>query len=114
MRLTHALLISAVAGLASGAPADAASTSAVPEGCAPYAEVVEFLARDHAEEPVASGVANNGGLVEVFASREHETWTLLITMPDGHTCMMAAGNEWMEFRESTAPPTAEMPPEPGT
>ena len=112
MRLLLPLTTFAMAGLLAlaGGPA-AAADPALPEGCAPYAEVVEFLARDHAEQPVASGVANNGGLVEVFASPDRESWTLLITMPNGQTCMMAAGSAWVEFRDPTLPP---VPPDPGT
>ena len=114
MRLTPCLLTLTTAGLLFGAPDAGAWANALPDGCAPYAEVVEFLARDYAEEPVASGIANNGGLVEVFASPERNTWTLLITMPDGHTCMMAAGSAWMEFRDRADPLTVPGPPEPGT
>ena len=112
MRLLPILLALTAAGSAAQAAEIGAEDDALPQGCAPYADVVAFLSRDYAEAPVASGVANNGGLVEVFASPDRETWTLLITMPGGHTCMMAAGSAWVEFRHLDLPPPG--PPEPGT
>lgn len=81
------------------------------EGCASHAEIAAFLARDHQEQAVASGIANNGGVVEVFADPDGESWTLLITLPDGQTCMMAAGHSWMEQRDD---PTVATTPDPGT
>ena len=106
MRLVFALLLTAALP-----PLAASSPAAAQEGCAPRAEVEAFLARDYQEQPIATGIANNGGLVEVFASPERTTWTLLITMPDGRTCMMAAGENWIA---STQTPIAETQPEPGT
>ena len=56
--------------------------------------VVEFLSDRYREEPVAMGVAENGGLVEVLASREGSTFTIIVTNPGGQTCMVAAGEGW--------------------
>ena len=39
------------------------------------------------------GLAPNGGVVEVLAS-ENGSWTLLVTMPDGHSCVIAVGENW--------------------
>jgi hypothetical protein len=62
--------------------------------CSDRQTVVDYLAREHDEFPVSSGLANNGGMVEVLASEGGATWTIIITLPDGATCMMAAGLEW--------------------
>ena len=56
--------------------------------------VIEFLSDRYREEPVAMGVAENGGLVEVLASREGSTFTIIVTNPGGETCMVAAGESW--------------------
>ena len=44
--------------------------------------------------PVALGLANNGGVVEVLSSKTGSSWTIIITMPNGPTCMVAAGENW--------------------
>jgi hypothetical protein len=62
--------------------------------CVDRSQVVEHLAQRYHETPVAVGVASNGGLIEVLASREGDSWTIIITMPNGVACMVAAGRDW--------------------
>jgi hypothetical protein len=40
------------------------------------------------------GLANNGGVIEVMRSPGNATFTIVITMPDGQSCMIAAGQSW--------------------
>ena len=40
------------------------------------------------------GLANSGGVIEVLSSKTGESWTIIITMPDGNTCLIAAGENW--------------------
>lgn len=47
------------------------------------------------------GITNNGGVMEILTSKDGETWTLLITMPNGMACMMATGEDWINM---TKPP----------
>lgn len=69
--------------------------------CAERATVLDELARRYREAPVALGLANNGGVVELFASADGATWTLLITLPSGLSCMMAAGEDWQALPART-------------
>lgn len=80
-------------GLVSGVPSSAAAQTV----CAEHAEVVKQLGKQHAETPVALGLSANGGVVEVFSTKDGSTWTMVITMPNGVTCMMAAGESWEAF-----------------
>ena len=64
------------------------------EVCPPRHEIEDYLAAEFQERPVASGIANNGGVIEVFSSDELGTWTIIITMPTGQSCMIAAGQDW--------------------
>ena len=41
-----------------------------------------------------SAPSPDDGLVEVYASEETGTWTILMTRPDGTTCLLAAGQRW--------------------
>ena len=43
---------------------------------------------------IALGLASGGRLVEVFSTEDGSTWTLLLTAPDGTSCMMAEGQGW--------------------
>lgn len=58
------------------------------------AEVVERLGTLYAEHPSAMGVASNGGVVELFTAAHGETWTLVLTMPNGLSRIVAAGEGW--------------------
>ncbi len=58
------------------------------------AEVVKRLGTMYAEAPSAMGVASNGGVMELFTAPDGETWTLVLTMPNGLSRIIAAGEGW--------------------
>ncbi len=62
--------------------------------CAPHADVLALLAKKYQEQRIALGVTIGGGLIEVVASEDGGTWTILVTTPDGETCVLAAGEDW--------------------
>ena len=62
------------------------------------AEVVGKLGRDYAEQPTAMGLASNGGVIELFTSSDGATWTLVLTMPNGSSRLIAAGEGWEEIK----------------
>ncbi len=70
--------------------------------CTTRAEVLSHLSKKYQEAPVAMGLANNGGVIEVLTSRAGGSWTIIITMPNGHSCMVAAGDSWQKLPESAA------------
>src|SRR3546814_18037464 len=65
--------------------------AAAQEQCNDRKQVTDYLADRYREEPVAMGLANNGGLIEVLTSHEGGTWTIMNNMPDGRTSIVAAG-----------------------
>ncbi len=69
--------------------------------CGPHREVLKRLAEQHQELPVAVGIADNGRLIEVLASRDGATWTLIVTTPRGVSCLVASGQDW-QTRDSLA------------
>lgn len=71
-------------------PAQAAQS----ELCAQRADLLKQLARKYSEKPVAMGIADSGRLVEVIASDDGSTFTVLVTTPDGLSCLMATGQSW--------------------
>ena len=42
------------------------------------------------------GLTDKGAVLEVFAPKKG-SWTFLITMPDGLTCVVASGESWESF-----------------
>lgn len=62
--------------------------------CADRKLIVERLSNKYGETRQSAGLNQNNGMVEVFASNETGTWTILITMPNGMSCLMAAGKAW--------------------
>ena len=61
--------------------------------CGPHEDIVKSLFKELAETRVSSGLDEAGQLIEVFASQEGG-WTLLITRPDGVSCVVAVGEAW--------------------
>jgi hypothetical protein len=59
--------------------------------CGARAKIVGHLADTYREAPVAIGVSAHGQLLEIFASPDGTTWTILMTTPDKISCAVAAG-----------------------
>lgn len=51
------------------------------------------------EAPVAAGLAANGSVLEVFSSPDGVTWTIVLTQPNGATCVMASGESWVGVKK---------------
>jgi len=62
--------------------------------------VLNHLSSRYSVTPVAMGVANNGEMVEILLSKSGESWTIILTIPNGMTCMFAAGENWEALPQS--------------
>tara|TARA_R110000803_G_scaffold97883_1_gene165975 strand:+ start:230 stop:493 length:264 start_codon:yes stop_codon:yes gene_type:complete len=62
--------------------------------CSTRADITMQLSEKYAEVPVALGVANNGGVMEVLSAPKGTTWTIILTMPNGQSCMIMAGDSF--------------------
>lgn len=60
----------------------------------PRLVLMEQLEIRYAEVPVAMGLQSNGIMVEIFASRRENTWSIVITEPNGASCLISAGENW--------------------
>jgi len=69
--------------------------------CGKRADFIKALNDKYQETGKALAIAGQVNLVEVFASKAG-TWTILVTTPEGKTCIIAAGNSWEDL-----PPTKE-------
>ena len=70
--------------------------AAAQSSCGPRDAVVELLGNQFAETTVAVGLASSGGVIEVLASDDGSSWTIMLTMPDGTSCVVATGEAWLD------------------
>ena len=62
--------------------------------CGERAKIVGWLGVNYKEAPVATGLSNKGALVEVLSSVDGETWTIIVTKPNGISCIVDTGQAW--------------------
>ena len=56
--------------------------------------VIKLLGKKYKEAPVAAGVTSNGKLVEVLSNSSGTTWTIILTSPQGVSCLIVSGEGW--------------------
>lgn len=69
--------------------------------CGIHNVVADKLKSTFDEEPSGRGLANNGGVLEIYTSPEG-TWTITLTRPDGLSCLMSTGTIWEAFDRKVA------------
>jgi hypothetical protein len=62
--------------------------------CAARSEVVRKLEERFGETLRSIGLHQDDGVVEIYSSAATGTWTILMTRPDGMSCLLAAGELW--------------------
>ncbi len=62
--------------------------------CTERKAAIRHLQGKFSEAPVAMGLTNTGEVLEVLTSDAGRSWTMLITMPNGTTCLVAVGEAW--------------------
>jgi len=71
-------------------------------GCAKREQVVERLKTRYSESLTAGGLQasrNSQTIVEVWASKETGTFTVILTTPEGMSCVVATGTDWFQAAE---------------
>ncbi len=98
-RIAPALI--AVSALLTGSPA-----TAEPAACAARSIALNHFSSRYAEKPVAMGLTNNGAMMEILSSKSGRSWTILLTTPNGVTCLVSAGEnlETLPRFVDTGPP----------
>ena len=96
-KLLHLAALTAAAAIYLATTTQAAAQSQ--RNCGPREAVVERLASSYGETRQSVGIGSNNAMVEVFASEETGSWTILVTMPTGVTCLVASGEAFEEVAE---------------
>ncbi len=92
------MLKSVTLGLGLAIAASIASTPALAQSqCDSRDKILATLAKKYSEAPVAVGLTSKGGLVEVLSTGDGNTWTIIMSTPDGKSCLVAAGEGWRDM-----------------
>ena len=70
------------------------SAAAQPSACTDRKYVLDHLSTQYKEVPIAMGITNDGSVLEILSSKAGKSWTIILTMPNGMSCMIAAGENW--------------------
>lgn len=89
-RISQALVLAVVA--LSGGVAAAEPTMQ----CGNRTKIVEKLQNDYNERSLGVGLTAQLQVVELKVAPGGETWTLLVTLPNGKTCLVAFGTDWAQ------------------
>jgi hypothetical protein len=88
----RSLLAVAVILPLSGAPAGAQQL------CSQHGKVIGQFAKVYQENPVAAGLTQDGRMIEVLSTDDGRTWTIVVSKPNGETCVIMAGEGWRKLK----------------
>ncbi len=60
---------------------------------------VARLAEKYQEAPVWRGLVR-GNVLELFTNLDGGTWTILLSYPNGRTCMISSGEGWRDVERA--------------
>lgn len=87
-RILHVLKLSALAITFAGVAVPSAQAQMV---CGTRDNIIAQLEKKYGETRRSVGVQQGRGVIEVYASVETGSWTILVTDTRGKSCLMAAG-----------------------
>ncbi len=68
--------------------------------CGDRTQVVQSLSKKYGETRQGIGLGRNNGIMEIYASDKTGTWTILVTLPNGQACLIAAGESYENLSET--------------
>lgn len=78
----------------------AQQVSAQGGNCAPREVVIDRLGEGYGETRQSIGLGSQGQVMELFAAPDSGTWTITVTLPNGITCLVAAGEAYEHLAEA--------------
>lgn len=82
-----------------------ASSASAQTLCGERQNFISHLGKNHHEATTAMGLTSSGKVIEVLTS-EKGTWTIIVTNPDGRSCLIAAGEDWEAIERVAMEPNA--------
>src|SRR3546814_11647898 len=84
------LIMWKILALSAGFALVSTSAATAQPQCDQRDSVLQVLQQKYKEQPVALGVTHNGGLVEVLTTGNGNTWSIIVTTPQGLSCRVPA------------------------
>lgn len=84
-------------GLAAAAPPALAQTI-----CGQYERLRDALADGYGESVAGRGLQSETRLIELWRSPKTGSWTVLMILPNGMTCVVASGTDWQDEQADKA------------
>jgi hypothetical protein len=78
-------------GLAAAAPPALAQTI-----CGQYERLKNALTDGYGESMSGRGLQSETRMIELWRSPDTGTWTVLMILPNGITCVVASGTDWQD------------------
>ena len=75
--------------------------------CGNHDEAVKLLAEQYGEHPIGRGLTSAGTMIEILASPDGSTWTILEVAPNGTACGRSEGQDWQEVAPEPAAPVGD-------
>ncbi len=69
--------------------------------CGERAKFIDHLAKAHKEAPSSIGMTSSGQVIEVLTSAKG-SWSIIITQPNGKSCLVATGEAWEAVKQQVA------------
>lgn len=67
--------------------------------CAPRDRIVTELTKKHGESRQSVGLQRNSQVMETWANPSTGSWTIIVSLPTGLSCLVAAGEAFQEDAE---------------
>ena len=68
--------------------------------CTERADMIEQLTSKYGESRQNVGLTPSGQVLETYAHLETGTWTVLLSLPNGKSCLMVSGSNYQSFPHS--------------
>ena len=89
MRVLFAVLVAAFFFVLSWMPAEAQRRP-----CGDGADIISRLEKDWGEGAEILALDASGRMVRILVNRDTGTWSMLLTAPNGLTCLVSHGSAW--------------------
>ncbi len=73
--------------------------------CGERDKFLTHLSSSYSEAPAAVGLISTGAILEVLTST-NGSWTIIVTRPNGVSCVMASGEAWQDVPKIALGPPA--------
>lgn len=71
--------------------------------CSERDSIIAKLKDKYGEAERGMGLSGSEAVIEIWSSEKTGTWTIVLTKPNGVSCVMAAGNSWVDAPASMGP-----------